>query len=75
MTFELEGANLYTCQGQDALSGMGLTDDNAQEALLPATMAWYLDGTLEEAVSRAHAEPTHMSRTRAALSPAVPARR
>ena len=49
-----EGLHLYTCQGLDALSIMGLTEDNAQELLLPGTGTWYLDGGLTDAVSLRH---------------------
>ena len=47
MTFELEDAHIFTCQGLDALETMGLTDSNAQELLLPNTKTWFLDGKLD----------------------------
>ena len=33
---------------------MGLDEDNAEELLLPSTMTWMLDGSLDEAVSMSH---------------------
>ena len=53
-TYIVEGADLFTCQGRDGLAIMGLTEDNAQNKLLPSTGTWFLDGPLETAVKLSH---------------------
>jgi len=54
MEFRVEGANLFTCRGRDALAIMGITSDNAQAKLLPRELTWILDGPLDEAVLLSH---------------------
>ena len=47
-------ADLFTCNGQDGVAAMGLTEENAQDKLLPTTGTWTLDGPLSEALTLEH---------------------
>ena len=50
----VKGADLFTCREQDAFLAMGLTSENAESKLLPATGTWLLDGSLADALTLEH---------------------
>ena len=54
MEFDIADTWIFTCKDRDALTIMGITEDNAQDLLLPGTGTWLLDGSLDEAVTLRH---------------------
>lgn len=56
ISFSLDSADLYTCHGHDALVGMGIDQDNAEQLLLPATGTWnlYPKNNINESVKLMH---------------------